>query len=306
MARITLCLIARDEEGMLPACLASARAAVDEVVLVDTGSRDRTAALARAAGAKVVEQAWRDDFSAPRNEALRHAGGDWVLQLDCDERLAAGAAAALRAAAARGGFEVGMLPLHDAASLGADPADVVAGRARIGPPQALPRLLRRTPDLRWRGRVHEDVADWAAARGNRLAAVEAPIVHLGAVPGLRDQRAKRERNLRLLRRRCAEEAGDVTGPGYLAMELLAAGRREEAARAAEAAWPLLPDQPPGRAVQRLAAARAIAAYLAGDAPTALESAEAAARREALGADLRYLRGWALARLAGAASGDERR
>jgi tetratricopeptide (TPR) repeat protein len=306
VARITLCLIARDEEEMLPGCLTSVAGAVDEVVLVDTGSRDRTAALACAAGARVVEQAWRDDFSAPRNEALRHASGDWVLQLDCDERLAPGGAGALRAAAARGGFDVGMLPLHDAASLDADPAEVVAGRARIGPPQPLPRLLWRAPGLRWRGRVHEDVADWAGARGNRLAAVAAPIVHLGAVLGLRDQRAKRERNLRLLRLRCQEEPGDVTGPGYLAMELLAAGLREEAARVAEAAWQLLPAQPPGRAVQRIAAARAVAAYLAGDARTALESAEAAACREELGADLRHLRGWALARLAGSASGEERR
>ena len=136
--RITLCLIARDEEAMLPACLESVRGAVDEIVLVDTGSRDRTVEIARAAGAKVVEQAWRDDFSAPRNEALRLATGQWVLQLDADERLAPGAGERLRVEVGREGPPAGVLPLHDASSLDASAEDVVAGRARLGKPVWLP------------------------------------------------------------------------------------------------------------------------------------------------------------------------
>src|SRR5512134_3132536 len=110
---------------MLPGCLESARGAVDEVVVVDTGSSDRTRELARAAGAKVVEWAWRDDFAAARNEALRHATGGWILVLDADERLAPGAAAALRRTVAGAAFDLGLLLLHNAARPEARPEDVV-------------------------------------------------------------------------------------------------------------------------------------------------------------------------------------
>ncbi len=164
MAKVSLCLIARDEERLLPGCLSSVRGAVDQIVLVDTGSTDRTAAIAREAGALVVEQPWREDFSAPRNEALRHATGEFMLQLDCDERLAPGAGDAVRRAVRRAAFDVGMLPLHDASRLDAPVDEVLSGRARLGPPQRLPRLLRRTDDLRYHGLVHECVADWAALR----------------------------------------------------------------------------------------------------------------------------------------------
>jgi len=306
MKRISLCLIARNEERMLPDCLASVAEAVDEIVLVDTGSTDRTRDLARRAGARVYEQPWRDDFAAPRNEAARRATGDFILQLDCDERLAPGAGEALRRAAASARFDVGLLPLHHASRLDAPAEDVLSGRARLGQPLRLPRLLRRTPDLAWRGRVHECVTEWAARRGNALGAVEAPIIHLGNAAGWRDERAKAERNLALLRRRCEEEPDDVTAFGYLAGELLAAGDRAEAEQAAEAGWRLVRSQPPHRSVQRIGALRAALAWSAGDAGRVLETVEGVVRREELGADLRWLRAWALLRQAAVAGGSERR
>ena len=85
--RITLCMIARDEERFLPECLDRARAAVDEIVIVDTGSKDRTVAIAQSFGAKVLHVPWDDDFSAPRNAGIAAATGDWILVLDADEFL---------------------------------------------------------------------------------------------------------------------------------------------------------------------------------------------------------------------------
>ncbi|HVR61019.1 MAG TPA: glycosyltransferase family 2 protein, partial [Polyangia bacterium] len=98
--RLSLCLIVKNEEAMLPDCLASARGLADEVVVVDTGSSDGTVALAQAAGARVSFFAWRDDFAAARNASLASARGRFVLVLDADERLAPGAAEVLRAAIA--------------------------------------------------------------------------------------------------------------------------------------------------------------------------------------------------------------
>lgn len=81
---LTACVITLDEEERLPACLASL-AFCDEIVVVDSGSRDRTVAIAREAGAHVVENPW-PGFAAQRNLALNHAHGDWVLEVDADER----------------------------------------------------------------------------------------------------------------------------------------------------------------------------------------------------------------------------
>jgi glycosyltransferase involved in cell wall biosynthesis len=114
MARVSLCLIAKDEERLLPGCLESVRGVADEIVLVDTGSTDRTRELARAAGAKVLERPWDDDFAAPRNLAAAHATGDWILPLDADERLAPGSGPALRRALRRAAFDVGMVRCHNA------------------------------------------------------------------------------------------------------------------------------------------------------------------------------------------------
>ena len=82
---ISLCLIAKNEEDNLPKCLFSAAPAVDEIIVIDTGSTDRTKDIATAFGAKVYDYEWNNDFSAARNESLSRASGDWIFILDCDE-----------------------------------------------------------------------------------------------------------------------------------------------------------------------------------------------------------------------------
>jgi tetratricopeptide (TPR) repeat protein len=290
--RISLCLIVRDEAAMLPGCLASVEGAVDEIVVVDTGSRDETVQLALRAGAKVLELPWADDFSAPRNAAARAASGDLVLVLDADERLAPGAARAIRSAVRQGGFDIGFLRLHNAARADAPAADVLSGAARLGGPGLLPRLVRRTPDLEWRGVVHESVADWWVRRGRRGLQVDADIIHLGAIASLREERGKRERNLRLLARRCGDDPGDANAAGYLAMELYQAARLPEAAAAAERGWERRAGQPPERTMRRLATARALCALDAGAPEVALQSALYAAEREGPHPDCAFLCGCA--------------
>jgi hypothetical protein len=224
--KLTLCLIARDEARFLPGCLASVRPWVDEMVVVDTGSTDGTVLLARAAGARVVDLPWTDDFAAARNASLEAATGDWVLVLDADELLADGSA--LRRAMADEALICGMLPLHNAARLDALPAEVVGGSARLGEPVALPRLFRRRPDLRFRGVIHESIGadlDALLRRGRRRAVrpVGAPIVHWGYAPDLGRSSEKGERNQRLLRLRVAQDPEDPIAWAYLAQEIHAAG-----------------------------------------------------------------------------------
>ncbi|BDG07075.1 glycosyltransferase [Anaeromyxobacter paludicola] len=306
--RLSLCLIVRDEERLLPGCLASVAGLADEVVVVDTGSADRTAELAREAGAKVILRPWDDDFSAARNAALAAATGDWVLQLDADERLAPGAAPRLRAAVEADRSAALLLPLHDASRLDAPPEEVLSGRARLGEPALLLRAFRRLPGIAYRGPIHESVGDWLGARGHRAAVVDAPIVHYGAVPGLRAERAKRDRNLDLLRRWCDAADGEVTPFGYLAVELLQTGDPDAAWAVAERGWALLDAQPPGRVVHRLAVARAAAALQRGAPGAALDTLDRLAARDGDSSDGLLLRAdahLALARAAPPGSGERR-
>ena len=233
---LSLCMIVKDEEQFLPDCLASVRSVVDELVIADTGSTDRTTEIAREHGAKLVRHAWDDDFAAARNAALAAATGSWILVLDADERLAEGAGQTIHTAIRRGGFDLGMLPLHNARTLETPAADVLAGPGRFGIPVHVPRLLRHRDGLRWSGVVHEGIGDWLREIHGVSQAVAAPIIHYGGVPSHRDALGKRERNVSLLRRRCALDPDDHLGRYFLAVELIGANRPVEALEVAAGGW----------------------------------------------------------------------
>ena len=94
--RLTVAMIVRDAEELLPPTLESIRFIADEILIVDTGSSDRTRNVAVAAGAKVLSLLWGDDFSTPRNLAMAHATGEWILWLDAGETLDADTALAIK------------------------------------------------------------------------------------------------------------------------------------------------------------------------------------------------------------------
>src|SRR5712692_4072894 len=83
----SLCLMVRNEETALPGCLQSAADLVIEIIVVDTGSTDRTKEIAASFGAKVFDFPWCDDFAAGRNECIRHATGNFIFWMDADERI---------------------------------------------------------------------------------------------------------------------------------------------------------------------------------------------------------------------------
>ncbi len=85
---VSLCMIVRNEIANIGACLNNAKALADEMIVVDTGSADRTADVATVFGARVFTYTWNDDFSAARNFSLEQATGDWVLIIDADEMIA--------------------------------------------------------------------------------------------------------------------------------------------------------------------------------------------------------------------------
>lgn len=184
--RLALVVIARDEAPRIERLLASVRAHVDEMLVLDTGSTDATPALARAAGARVEHFRWCDDFSAARNRALDLAAADWHLVLDADEWLEEGAET-LQALRSLTPDFIGVVQLHDAFDGG------VAS-------QWLSRLLPGS--VRYAGRVHEQPVHRLPLK--RLA------LQVGH-DGYQGERlaAKRGRNRVLLRAMVKETPGDA-------------------------------------------------------------------------------------------------
>jgi tetratricopeptide (TPR) repeat protein len=163
-------LIVRDEAGEIADCLASLDGVVDEVIVYDTGSTDRTRELAQAAGAVVVEGFWDDDFGRARTEAARAASGTWLLIVDADERLVADAAAVRLMLAEERAADVLTVRIDNAAE-----ADGSAGYAHWGN-----RVVRRGA-IRWRGAVHERPLTVAGAEpvADTMPGHLLSLVHLG-------------------------------------------------------------------------------------------------------------------------------
>ncbi|MCP4414036.1 MAG: glycosyltransferase family 2 protein, partial [Gammaproteobacteria bacterium] len=84
---ISLCMIVKNEEELLPTCLESIRNYVDEIIIVDTGSIDRTVEVATKYNTKIFHHPWENSFSKARNYSLKHATCDWILILDADEEI---------------------------------------------------------------------------------------------------------------------------------------------------------------------------------------------------------------------------
>jgi len=85
MITISACMIVKNEEHNLPRCLASIKPFVDEIIVVDTGSTDKSIEIAESYGAKVYHHPWENDFSKHRNQSISYATCDWILIVDADE-----------------------------------------------------------------------------------------------------------------------------------------------------------------------------------------------------------------------------
>ncbi len=96
LTRLSLAMIVKNEESRLARCLDSVKGLVDELIVVDTGSTDRTKAVATDYGAKVFDFMWVNDFSIARNFSLQNSSGDWNLVLDADEYVIDGCQRAIR------------------------------------------------------------------------------------------------------------------------------------------------------------------------------------------------------------------
>lgn len=149
MATISLCLIVKNEEQNLDHCLSSIEGIPDEIIIVDTGSTDRTKEIAAKWTQHIYDFEWIDDFSAARNESFKYATKDYILWLDADDILTPEDKVKLEHLKNTLTEEV------DAVSMNYEiPQDnsrkFISNTTRL-------RLLKRTKGFIWKGIVHEDI-----------------------------------------------------------------------------------------------------------------------------------------------------
>jgi tetratricopeptide (TPR) repeat protein len=209
-------MIVRDEEANLPACLGPLAGVFDEVVVVDTGSTDRTREAAAALGARVFDVPWMDDFAAARNAALDRATGSWAFRLDADDRFEPAEVGKLRALLAGLTERPEGLTLRYRHDL---------GRRSIELDEV--RLFPIRKDVRWEYRVHEQIRRSITAAGGVIRPSGVALGHRGyREPS--DLRCKLERNLRLLELDRRDHSADPFIGFYLGWTRLDLGDAEGA------------------------------------------------------------------------------
>ena len=210
MVSVSLCMIVKNEEDVLERCLESAAGLAEEIIIIDTGSTDRTKEFAARFTDQIFDFPWRDDFAAARNFSFSHASMDYCLWLDADDVLLEEDRAAFLALKETldPAVSVVMAPYHT----GFDQ------KGRVTFSYYRERLIKNRAGMRWEGAVHE-----AVTPSGQILYADFAVTHRKTRPGDPD------RNLRIYEAQLA--AGQVLDPRqrfYYGRELYFHRRYEEA------------------------------------------------------------------------------
>jgi O-antigen biosynthesis protein len=171
------------------------------LIIVDTGSVDETPRIVESFGGKLYHFPWCDDFSAARNESLRHAKGDWLFWMDSDDTIPPGCGLGLR----------GLVENQNEPSVAAYIMQVhcPGGAGRGGGEESVTvvdhiKLFRNLPELRFDGRMHEQILGAVRRIGGNVNWTDLYVVHSGSDQSPAAQARKLERDLRLLNLELAE------------------------------------------------------------------------------------------------------
>lgn len=211
MITVSLCMIVKNEEETLRRCLDSVRDLVEEMIVVDTGSTDRTVEIAEDCGAIVRTFPWCDDFAAARNFSFAQATMQYCMWLDADDVLEPADRQAFQKLKETLTPDTDVVMLRYHTGFGADGAPAFTYWRE--------RLLRRAAGFRWQGAVHE-----AIAPAGKIVYGDAAVCHRKIGPGDPD------RNLRIFEGLLAR--GETLAPReqfYYARELTYHNRDAEAA-----------------------------------------------------------------------------
>lgn len=194
--KLSACLIVKNEEKQLERCLRSVQPIVDEIVVVDTGSTDRTLEIAEKYGAVIGHFEWCDDFAAARNESLRLATGNWALWIDADEELDPESFTQIREAVMRpqfAGYYMKIVNFMD---------EKVAANTYV---HTAVRLFRKIEGIGFTGRIHEQIVNGFKEKGYIPATLTKGVInHYGYQAAVMNEKKKIERTISMLKKEVEE------------------------------------------------------------------------------------------------------
>lgn len=215
---LSICMIAKNEENNIERCFKSITHIADEIIVVDTGSTDKTIEICEKYGAKVILYEWKNDFSDARNKSLEYATKDWILFLDADEELPYEDGLAVKEIINKDdkfeGFYLRLVNIIDKVDIG----DAIVFR-----------LFKNDPDYKFKGKMHEQIIHSVQNKAgvNSVASTQIKIFHYGYDPSVADINKKAHRNIGLL---LSYDEEDKDGYYYYALgnEYTRLGKEKEA------------------------------------------------------------------------------
>lgn len=212
---ISCCMIVKNEESFLEQCLESIKDYVDEIIIVDTGSMDRTVEIASRYTHKVYFHPWENSFSKARNQALSYATSNWVFQIDADEELVEGSGTKLREA------------VNSAGSADAILVNIISTYSNENKTARhnFERLFRNNGIIHYEGIVHNRVVGQVSIKGSKIE-----LMHHGYSVDEEKAHEKFKRTTELLKKQIEEKPDDPMPHHYLGTSYLSRGMHEEAAK----------------------------------------------------------------------------
>ncbi|MDQ7097169.1 glycosyltransferase family 2 protein [Desulfosporosinus sp. PR] len=211
-------MITKNEEDFISACLESVENLVEEIIVVDTGSTDRTPELVLAKGGKLLRLAWNEDFARARNASLLQASCPWILVLDADEILEP----------VNQDYFRSLLEDETAEGYFLNIVSVNEDGSELNKDQVV-RLFRNKPEYIFEGAIHEQIAPsilrYSGGEGLRLA--ELSLRHLGYAGKVISRKGKTSRNRQIIRKQLANNQKDKFLWYCLGLECYQEGNLEE-------------------------------------------------------------------------------
>lgn len=188
MKTLSLCMITKNEEKNLKTCLDSIKDYVDEIIIVDTGSTDKTLDIAKSYTDKVFNHQWNYDFSEARNKSLEKATKDWILFLDADEKLPKSECIKLREVINNTKAEGLFLRLEN-----------IVENKSLGDAVVL-RAFKNNPLYRFKNKIHEQIIFSIEEHCgyDKIQPTNINILHFGYDPKISNLQEKKERNIKIL------------------------------------------------------------------------------------------------------------
>ena len=212
---ISLCMIAKNEEKDLANCLNSVKGIIDEIIIVDTGSADKTKEIAKKFNARIFDFKWIDDFSAARNESIKHATKDWILVLDADETLGKERLNIIKELIKDKENDAFLFLQKNYTNETSIAGFVSEGHKKNGKGYAgwygsfIARLFRNKKGYQFEGTVHELVEPSIEAKKGNISAANVTLHHYGnSDPAI--AKKKRQFYLELCRKKVKQNPNDVS------------------------------------------------------------------------------------------------